>query len=169
MAKKHSLGIVGRKAGMSRMFTEDGKSVPVTLIEATPNRITQIKTVDALVRAGLVLVARVLVDVRGHQDGVALDLGRQRDRAAHLRAGPLRRLDDLAGRTIDQAMIERLEPNPDLLVRHDGIPVLKERRAWRLGAPRPVWGKTKAGRLPGPPRRVLQTRRKAPPGCPLPS
>ena len=45
-AKKHSLGIVGRKAGMSRMFTEDGKSVPVTLIEATPNRITQIKTVD---------------------------------------------------------------------------------------------------------------------------
>src|SRR6476659_6955887 len=43
-AKKYSLGIVGRKAGMSRFFTEDGKSVPVTLIEATPNRITQIKT-----------------------------------------------------------------------------------------------------------------------------
>ena len=34
-AKKHSLGIVGRKAGMSRLFTEDGKSVPVTLIEAS--------------------------------------------------------------------------------------------------------------------------------------
>ncbi|MFC7301378.1 50S ribosomal protein L3 [Cognatiluteimonas weifangensis] len=46
-AKKHSLGIVGRKAGMSRLFTEDGKSVPVTLIEATPNRITQIKTVES--------------------------------------------------------------------------------------------------------------------------
>ena len=45
-AKKHSLGIVGRKAGMSRLFTEDGKSVPVTLIEATPNRITQVKTVE---------------------------------------------------------------------------------------------------------------------------
>lgn len=45
-AKIHSLGIVGRKAGMSRVFTEDGKSVPVTLIEATPNRITQIKTVE---------------------------------------------------------------------------------------------------------------------------
>jgi large subunit ribosomal protein L3 len=44
-AKKYSLGIVGRKAGMSRLFTEDGKSVPVTLIEATPNRITQVKTV----------------------------------------------------------------------------------------------------------------------------
>lgn len=45
-AKIHSLGIVGRKAGMSRVFTEDGKSVPVTLIEATPNRITQVKTVE---------------------------------------------------------------------------------------------------------------------------
>lgn len=46
-AKKHSLGIVGRKAGMSRVFTEDGKSIPVTLIEATPNRITQVKTVES--------------------------------------------------------------------------------------------------------------------------
>jgi large subunit ribosomal protein L3 len=43
-AKKYSLGIVGRKAGMTRVFTEDGQSIPVTLIEATPNRITQIKT-----------------------------------------------------------------------------------------------------------------------------
>ncbi|MDR2871876.1 MAG: 50S ribosomal protein L3 [Xanthomonadaceae bacterium] len=47
MAKKYSLGMVGRKAGMSRVFTEDGRSVPVTLIEATPNRVTQIKTVEA--------------------------------------------------------------------------------------------------------------------------
>ncbi len=41
-----SIGLVGRKAGMTRVFTADGASVPVTLIEATPNRITQIKTVD---------------------------------------------------------------------------------------------------------------------------
>ena len=43
---KHNIGIVGRKAGMSRIFTADGLSIPVTLIEATPNRITQIKTVE---------------------------------------------------------------------------------------------------------------------------
>ena len=41
-----NIGIVGRKAGMSRMFTEDGRSIPVTVIEASPNRITQIKTVE---------------------------------------------------------------------------------------------------------------------------
>ena len=39
-----SIGIVGRKCGMSRLFTENGESVPVTLIEATPNRVVQIKT-----------------------------------------------------------------------------------------------------------------------------
>jgi large subunit ribosomal protein L3 len=42
-----SIGLVGRKCGMSRVFTEDGRSVPVTLIEATPNRVTQVKTVEA--------------------------------------------------------------------------------------------------------------------------
>src|SRR5690606_29827657 len=74
----------------------------------------------ALVRAGFILVARVLVDVRRGQNGVALDLGGQRDRAAHLRAGPPGRFDDLAGRTFDQHVIERIETDLDFLVRYDG-------------------------------------------------
>ena len=41
-----SIGIVGRKCGMTRIFTDAGESIPVTLIEATPNRITQVKTVE---------------------------------------------------------------------------------------------------------------------------
>lgn len=41
-----STGIVGRKCGMTRVFTAEGVSVPVSVIEATPNRITQVKTVD---------------------------------------------------------------------------------------------------------------------------
>ncbi len=41
-----SIGLVGKKCGMSRIFTEAGESIPVTLIEATPNRITQVKTVE---------------------------------------------------------------------------------------------------------------------------
>mgnify|MGYP003572040267 CR=1 FL=1 len=39
-----SIGLVGRKAGMTRIFTEDGESVPVTVIEAAPNRVTQVRT-----------------------------------------------------------------------------------------------------------------------------
>jgi large subunit ribosomal protein L3 len=40
------MGLVGRKCGMTRVFTDDGISIPVTVIEAQPNRITQVKTVE---------------------------------------------------------------------------------------------------------------------------
>ncbi|MFI2813033.1 MULTISPECIES: 50S ribosomal protein L3 [Microbulbifer] len=42
-----TIGIVGRKSGMTRIFTEDGASIPVTVIEVAPNRVTQVKTVDS--------------------------------------------------------------------------------------------------------------------------
>jgi len=42
-----TIGLVGRKAGMTRVFTENGESVPVTVIETTPNRVTQVRTLDA--------------------------------------------------------------------------------------------------------------------------
>lgn len=38
-----TIGIVGRKSGMTRIFTDDGSSIPVTVIEVLPNRITQVK------------------------------------------------------------------------------------------------------------------------------
>ncbi|KAA0876237.1 50S ribosomal protein L3 [Nitrincola tapanii] len=41
-----SVGLIGRKAGMTRVFTEDGVSVPVTVIEVDPNRVTCVKTVE---------------------------------------------------------------------------------------------------------------------------
>ncbi|OGT37152.1 MAG: 50S ribosomal protein L3 [Gammaproteobacteria bacterium RIFCSPHIGHO2_12_FULL_38_14] len=42
-----SVGLVGKKCGMSRVFTDTGESIPVTVIEVIPNRVTQIKTSDA--------------------------------------------------------------------------------------------------------------------------
>ena len=41
-----SIGLVGRKSGMTRVFTESGSSIPVTVVEVLPNRVTQVKTVD---------------------------------------------------------------------------------------------------------------------------
>lgn len=41
-----AIGLVGRKRGMTRIFTEEGNSIPVTVIEVSPNRITQIKSTD---------------------------------------------------------------------------------------------------------------------------
>jgi large subunit ribosomal protein L3 len=42
-----SLGLIGRKVGMTRVFTEDGESIPVTVLEVVPNRVTQIKTLQS--------------------------------------------------------------------------------------------------------------------------
>jgi large subunit ribosomal protein L3 len=81
-AKKYSLGLVGRKAGMSRIFTEDGKSVPVTLIEATPNRITQIKTVETdgysavQITAGVKRAALINKPEAGHLAKAKVEAGR---------------------------------------------------------------------------------------------
>ncbi len=41
------IGLVGRKRGMTRVFTEEGNSVPVTVIEVDPNRVTQVKSDDS--------------------------------------------------------------------------------------------------------------------------
>lgn len=41
-----AIGLVGRKCGMTRVFTDAGETVPVTVIEALPNRVTQVKTAD---------------------------------------------------------------------------------------------------------------------------
>src|SRR3546814_801791 len=81
-AKKYSLGIVGRKAGMSRIFTEDGVSIPVTLIEATPNRITQVKTPetdgysDVQVAVGVKRAALVNKPESGHLAKAKVEAGR---------------------------------------------------------------------------------------------
>jgi len=41
-----TIGIVGRKVGMTRIFTDEGSSLPVTVIQVETNRVTQVKTVD---------------------------------------------------------------------------------------------------------------------------
>ena len=64
---------------------------------------------QSLVRANLKLIHRFLVNVRGAIDRKLLDAGRQRDRPSHLRACALGRLDDLGGRSIQNAIIKGLE------------------------------------------------------------
>jgi large subunit ribosomal protein L3 len=66
------LGLVGKKIGMSRVFAEDGGSIPVTVLQVAPNRVTQVKTAqrdryDAVqVTTGLRRRARVTKPMSGH-------------------------------------------------------------------------------------------------------
>jgi len=67
---------------MSRVFTEDGRSVPVTLIEATPNRVTQVKTVEVdgysavQVTAGAKRAALINKPLAGHYAKAKVEGGR---------------------------------------------------------------------------------------------
>jgi large subunit ribosomal protein L3 len=78
-----TIGLVGRKSGMTRVFTEDGASIPVTVIEVEPNRVTQIKELDTdgyraiQVTAGSRKASRVSKSQAGHfaKAGVAAGTG----------------------------------------------------------------------------------------------
>ena len=77
-----TIGIVGRKAGMTRIFTDDGASVPVTVIEMEPNRVTQMKTLDTdgyravQVTTGSRRPSRVNKAAAGHYAKAGVEAGR---------------------------------------------------------------------------------------------
>ncbi len=77
-----TIGIVGRKAGMTRIFTDDGVSVPVTVISVDPNRVTQVKSVEndgyrALqVTTGERKASRVTKAMAGHYAKAGTEAGR---------------------------------------------------------------------------------------------
>ena len=76
-----TMGLVGRKCGMTRVFTEDGISIPVTVIEAQPNRITQVKTAETdgyralQVAAGSRKASRVSKPAAGHFAAAKVEAG----------------------------------------------------------------------------------------------
>jgi len=76
-----TIGVIGRKAGMTRIFGEDGNSVPVTVIEVTPNRVTQLKDVDSdgyravQLTAGERRASRVTKPMSGHFAKAGVEAG----------------------------------------------------------------------------------------------
>ncbi len=77
-----TIGLVGKKCGMTRIFTEDGASVPVTVIEVDPNRIAQVKTLDVdgysaiQVTTGAKKGSRVNKPEAGHFAKASVEAGR---------------------------------------------------------------------------------------------
>ncbi|MCU7905606.1 MAG: 50S ribosomal protein L3 [Candidatus Thiodiazotropha sp. (ex Epidulcina cf. delphinae)] len=77
-----AIGIVGRKAGMTRVFTERGESIPVTVIEVEPNRVTQLKSEDTegylavQVTTGSRKASRVKKPAAGHFAKAGVEAGR---------------------------------------------------------------------------------------------
>ncbi|MDH5435994.1 MAG: 50S ribosomal protein L3 [Gammaproteobacteria bacterium] len=77
-----TIGVIGRKAGMTRIFTDDGVSIPVTVIEVEPNRVTQVKAGDTdgyralQVTVGTRRASRVTKGMAGHYAKAGVNAGR---------------------------------------------------------------------------------------------
>jgi large subunit ribosomal protein L3 len=77
-----TIGIVGRKSGMTRIFTDDGVSIPVTVVEVDPNRVTQVKSVETdgysavQVTLGSRRASRVVKSAAGHFAKANTEAGR---------------------------------------------------------------------------------------------
>jgi large subunit ribosomal protein L3 len=77
-----AIGLVGRKAGMTRVFTEDGISIPVTVIEVEPNRVSQLKTFETdgykavQVTSGNRKSSKVNKPTAGHYSKASVEAGR---------------------------------------------------------------------------------------------
>src|SRR5690625_772704 len=77
-----TIGIVGRKSGMTRIFTDDGVSIPVSVIEVVPNRVTQVKNVETdgysavQVSVGSRRASRVSSPLAGHFAKANAEAGR---------------------------------------------------------------------------------------------
>ncbi|OCG72187.1 50S ribosomal protein L3 [Gilliamella sp. Occ3-1] len=76
------IGLIGRKVGMTRIFTEDGASIPVTVVEVQSNRITQVKTLEndgykaIQVTTGSKKASRVNKPEAGHFAKAGVEAGR---------------------------------------------------------------------------------------------
>lgn len=107
-----AIGVIGRKCGMTRVFTEEGISVPVTVIEVTPNRVSQVKTEETdgyeavQVTVGERRASRVTKPQAGHFAKAGVEAGRSagefRSEVGELQAGSEITLEVFeAGQSVD--------------------------------------------------------------------
>lgn len=144
-----SIGLVGKKVGMTRVFSEDGVSTPVTVIEVTPNRVSQVRTEEAdgynglQVTVGVRRAGRVSRPMKGHFAKAGVEPGRgvwefRLERPAENEVGSNLTVEmfavgqrvDVSGRTIGKGFAGTIK-------RH------------HFGGGRATHGNSKAHRLPG--------------------
>lgn len=93
-----TIGLVGRKSGMTRVFTEDGISIPVTVIEVDPNRVTRVKADD----------------VDGYRAIQVTTGARKASRISKAEAGHFAKAGVEAGRGLWEFRLERGEESPEV-------------------------------------------------------
>ncbi len=146
-----TIAIVGRKVGMTRIFTDAGAAIPVTVIEATPNRVTQVKTVEndgyraVQVAVGEQKASRLSKAEAGHYKKAGVAAGRglweirlDDNEAADLQAGSEIKVDSFDGvKAVDVTGVSK------------GKGFAGVQKRWNFGGGRATHGNSLSHRAPG--------------------
>jgi large subunit ribosomal protein L3 len=96
------IGLIGRKAGMTRIFSEDGVSTPVTVIEVTPNRVSQVRTAEADGYSAIQVMAGHLAKAGVEAGSSMMEFRLDEGEGAELQAGSTLGIDMFeAGQKVD--------------------------------------------------------------------
>ena len=146
-----TLGLVGRKVGMTRVFTEQGASIPVTVLEMSTNRVTQVKSKETdgytavQVTFGEKKANRVTKPEAGHFAKAGVEAGRglhefvvSEEKAAELKAGDVVTVELFqAGQFVDVTGTSKGKGFSGTIKRHN------------FGAQRTSHGNSRSHRVPG--------------------
>ena len=146
-----TLGLVGRKVGMTRIFTEQGESIPVTVLEMSTNRVTQVKSKETdgytavQVTFGEKKANRVTKPEAGHFAKAGVEAGRglhefvvSEEKAAELKAGNVLTVELFqAGQLVDVTGTSKGKGFSGTIKRHN------------FGAQRTSHGNSRSHRVPG--------------------
>lgn len=127
------VGLVGRKCGMTRIFTEDGVSIPVTVIEVCPNRVTQVKSLETdgyralQVASGNKKQSRVNKPIAGHYAKAGVEAGKvlrefrlSADEYAETKSGDQLKVDVFsAGQKVDVSGVSKGKGFAGAVKRHN--------------------------------------------------
>ncbi len=125
------IGIVGRKSGMTRVFNDSGASIPVTVVEVEPNRITQIKTDETdgysavQVTVGVRRASRVSKSEAGHFSKAGVEAGRgiwelRTDESVEVQVGESIAVDQFAvGQKVDVTGTSKGKGYAGVIKRHN--------------------------------------------------
>jgi large subunit ribosomal protein L3 len=148
----YRLGLVGRKVGMTRIFTEDGESIPVTVLDVSNNRVTQIKSLDVdgyaavQVAYGTRRASRVTQPQSGHYAKAGVEAG---SILKEFRLDPARLAEFTPGAVISVESVFEAGQQVDVTGTTIGKGFAGTIKRHNFGAQRASHGNSRSHRVPG--------------------
>ncbi|WP_198952795.1 MULTISPECIES: 50S ribosomal protein L3 [Alcaligenaceae] len=148
----HRLGLVGRKVGMTRIFTEDGESIPVTVLDLSNNRVTQVKSLESDGYAAVQLAygerrkSRVAEPQTGHYAKAGVEAG---SILKEFRLDPAKAAEFTAGSVVTVESVFEVGQTVDVTGTTIGKGFAGTIKRHHFGSQRASHGNSRSHRVPG--------------------